>query len=139
MRATCYAPTYTRDLYWRCGCTGAEMTLQTSFLLCSLLLSFGQGRPQVPCKFSIPATNATGSCDVYDLAKIAATGAMTYEDGNNTYTFGLCENVPTSSVPEACKSAGQAVAYQYNKKDKKCYNIGKLDSTSVVSKSSPCS
>jgi hypothetical protein len=64
---------------------------------------------------------------------------MTYEEGNNTYTFSLCENVPTSSVPEACKSVGQAVAYQYDKKVKKCYNIGKLDSTSVVSKSSPCS
>ena len=112
------------------------MTLLASFLLCSVLFSLGQGRPQLQapaCKFSIPATNATGSCDVYDLSKIAAAGAMTYEYANSTYTFSLCENVPSSSVPEACKSAGQGVAYQYDEKAKKCYNIGKLDSTSVVS------
>ena len=113
-----------------------EMTLLASFLLCSVLFSLGQGRPQAPaCKFSIPATNATGSCDVYDLSKIAAAGAMTYEYANSTYTFSLCQNVPSSSVPEACKSVGQGVAYQYDGKAKKCYNIGKLDSTSVVRRS----
>ena len=113
-----------------------KMTLLASFLLCSVLFYLGQGRPQAPaCKFSIPATNATGSCDVYDLSQIAAAGAMTYEYANSTYTFSLCENVPSSSVPEACKSAGQGVAYQYDEKAKKCYNIGKLDSTSVVRRS----
>ena len=107
----------------------------TLFLLsvCAVLLSLGQGRPQVPCKFSIPATNATGSCDIYDLTKIAGTGAMTYEDTSSNYVFSLCESVPSSSMPEACKNVDQGVAYQYDKKAKKCYNIGKLDSSYVVS------
>ena len=105
--------------------------------VCAVLLSLGQGRPQVACKFSIPATNATGSCDIYDLTKIAGSGAMTYEDANSSYVFSLCESVPSSSVPEACKKVGQGVAYQYDKKAKKCYNIGKLDSTYVVSKNGP--
>lgn len=104
-----------------------------SVVLVTVLLPSGLGRPQAPCKFSIPATNATGSCDVYDLTKIAQTGAMTYEDANNSYVFSLCESVPSSSVPEACKSIGQGVAYHYDKRTKKCYNIGKLDSTYVVS------
>ena len=104
-----------------------------SLLVGTVLLSIGSGLPQVPCKFSIPATNATGSCDVYDLTKIAQAGAMSFTDANSSYVFSLCENVPSSAVPVACKNVSQAVAYLYDKNSKKCYNIGKLDSTYVVS------
>ena len=110
-----------------------KMIPLASLFLFTVLLPSGLGRPQASCKFSIPATNVTGSCDVYDLTKTAEAGAMTYEDANNSYVFSLCENVPPSSVPEACKSVSQGAAYQYDKKTKKCYNIGKLDSTYVVS------
>lgn len=110
-----------------------KMITLASLFLFTVLLPSCLGRPQVPCKFSIPATNATGSCDVYDLTKVAEAGAMTYAD-NNSYVFSLCENVPSSAVPEECKkqNVSQAVAYQYINKTKKCYNIGKLDSTYVV-------
>ena len=115
-----------------------KMIPLASLLLFTVFLPSGLGRPQVSCKFSIPATNATGSCDVYDLTKTAEAGAMTYAGANNSYVFSLCENVPSSSVPEACKSVGQAVGYQYDKRTKKCYNIGKLDSTYVVSVNGLC-
>ena len=103
-----------------------------SLVLCIVLLPLSWGRPQVPCKFSIPATNATGSCDVYDLSSIAEIGARSFFVGNHSYVFSLCENVNLSAVPKPCKNASKAVAYQYFNNSKTCYSIGSLDSTYVV-------
>ena len=68
----------------------------------------------------------------YLLSEIAETGAMTFNAGNQSYVFSLCENVPSSAVPEPCKNVSQSVAYQYSNNSKTCYSIGSLDSTYVV-------
>ena len=89
------------------------------------------GRPQVPCTFSIPATNASdGSCDVYDLSTTAGDGPITFSTVNHSYVFSFCQNVPANSVPGVCKNVSQSVAYQYT--NKTCYSIGSLDSVHVV-------
>ena len=100
-------------------------------LLFAVLLHTGLGRPHVPaCKFSIPATNASGSCDFYDLSTVAGEGPRFLSSANHSYVFSLCENVPSSSVPDVCKNVSESVAYQYTSKT--CYSIGNLDSTYVV-------
>ena len=109
-----------------------SMAFLKSFLLCFVVLPLSWGRPQVPCKFSIPATNATGSCDVYDLSSMVDIGARSFFVGNHSYVFSLCENINSSAMPEPCKNASKAVAYQYFNNSKTCYSIGSLDSTYVV-------
>ena len=108
-----------------------------SFLLLALLLPSSLGRPQeVSCKFSIPSTNASGSCDTYDLSSIASLGKWPFYDTvkNYSYVFSLCENVPSASLPAPCKNVSQpAVAYQYVNNTNSCYRLGSLDSIYVVS------
>ena len=106
----------------------ASMSLLVSLLFLAVLPGFG--RPQASCKFSIPATNATGSCDVYDLSDF--TQAMPFADSNYSYVFSLCQNVATASIPSPCKNASQAVAYQYVNNSQTCYRLGSLDSVYVV-------
>ena len=108
------------------------MSRLVSLLLFAVLLSSGQGHSQVSCKFSIPATNATGSCDVYDLSDFTEAGAMSFADSNYSYVFSLCQNVASASIPSPCKNASQAVAYQYVNNSQTCYRLGSLDSTYVV-------
>ena len=106
-----------------------SMSLLVSLLLLAVLPSLGSA--QASCKFSIPATNATGSCDVYDLSEIAQA-MPTYADVNYSYVFSLCQNVATASIPSPCKNASQAVAYQYVVKTPACYRLGSVDSVYVV-------
>jgi hypothetical protein len=106
-----------------------NMSLLVSVLLLALLPSLGSS--QASCKFSIPATNATGSCDVYDLSEFTQS-IPTYADSNYSYVFSLCQNVATASVPSQCKNVSQAVAYQYVVKTPACYRLGSVDSVYVV-------
>lgn len=109
-------------------------TLFVRFLLVVSLLPSGLGRSQVPCEFSIPSTNASGSCDTYDLSSIASMRAWTYYDAARAYnyTFSLCDNVPSASLPQSCKNISQAVAYVYVNATGDCYRLGSLDSSYVV-------
>ena len=106
------------------------MVFPTRLMLLSVLLPSSLGRPQVSCKFSIPASNSSGSCDVYDLSKVASSGPRTFSNGSLSYVFSLCENVPSNGVPKVCQNASASVAYQYS--DRSCYSIGNLDSVYVV-------
>ena len=106
------------------------MVFLTRLTLLAVLLPSSLGRPQISCKFAIPASNASGSCDVYDLSKVASSGPRTFSNGSLNYVFSLCENVPFNGVPEACKNASASVAYQYS--DRSCFSIGNLDSAYVV-------
>ena len=111
----------------------AQINLSTMSLWVSILLSAvlpGLGSPQASCKFSISATNITGSCDVYDLSDF--TQAMPFADSRYSYVFSLCQNVATASIPSPCKNASQAVAYQYVNNTQNCYRLGSLDSVYVV-------
>ena len=103
------------------------MSLFVSLLLFAVLPSLGSA--QASCEFSIPATDATGSCDVYDLSEVAQA-MPTYV--NNSYVFSLCQNVATASIPSPCKNVSGAVAYQYVVKTPACYRLGSLDSVYVV-------
>ena len=96
-------------------------SILVTILACTLLLPSGWGRPQVPCRFSTPATDAVGSCDVYDLSTVAEMGAKSFSTAHNSYVFSLCENVPSSAVPAPCKNASQSVAYQLPNNSKTCY------------------
>lgn len=102
----------------------------TRLMLLSVLLPSSLGRSQVSWKFAIPASNASGSCDAYDLTKVASSGPRTFSNGSLSYVFSLCENVPSNGVPEVCKNASASVAYQYS--DRSCYSIGNLESAYVV-------
>ena len=105
----------------------------TLLLLLSVLLPSSLGSPQVSCKFSIPSTNASGSCDNYDLSAFAEIGAWSFFGDNHSYVFSLCENVPTPAIPAQCKNTSEAVAYQYfNNSKTSCYRLGSLDSIYVV-------
>ena len=109
------------------------MAATLSFLLLSVLLSSSLGRAQVSCKFSIPSTNASGSCDNYDLSTFAEMETWPYFGENYSYIFSLCANVPTSAIPSQCKNTSEAVAYQYiNNSKSSCYRLGSLDSVYVV-------
>ena len=105
-------------------------SLVNLLLLLSVLPSLGS--PQASCKFSIPATNATGSCDAYDLSDFTQSMPVLYTDSNYSYVFSLCQNVAAASIPSPCKNSGQAVAYQYVNKTQSCYRLGSLDSVYVV-------
>lgn len=109
------------------------MAATLRFLLLSMFLPSSLGSSQVSCKFSTPATNASGSCDNYDLSAFAEIGAWPYFNDNHSYIFSLCSNVPTSAVPAQCKNTSEAVAYQYfNHSKSSCYRLGSLDSVYVV-------
>lgn len=110
--------------------------LVSIFILCAAAFLPGSlGRPHsdaVSCKFSIPSTNASGSCDEYDLSAFTEIVTWPFFNANHSYIFSLCANVPTSATPAPCKNTSEAVAYQYFNNSKSCYRLGSLNSVSVV-------
>ena len=112
------------------------MIFWVSLLLCAAaLLPSGLGSPHASCTFSIPSTNASGSCDTYKLAAFAEIKTWPYFNatGNHSYIFSLCANVPSSALPQPCANASEAVAYQYFNNSKTCYRLGSLKNVYVVS------
>lgn len=108
------------------------MAALLGILVLSVLLPSALGRPQVSCKFSIPATNASGSCDNYDLSTFTEIGTWPFFTANYSYIFSLCENVPSSAAPKQCSNVSEAVAYQYVNNSNSCYRLGSLNSVYVV-------
>jgi len=88
--------------------------------------------PSANCTFNIPSTSDPGSCESYDLSKLASLGGVNFTSGSQyDYTLSVCAAVDPSKLPESCKGKDAAPAYQFA--SGQCYVIGKLDSALVVS------
>ena len=64
------------------------------------------------CNFSFPSTADPSRCELYDLSKIASLGGANFTGAYN-YVLTVCENLPSSSIPEACSLSPPSPAYQY--------------------------
>ena len=87
-------------------------------------------QPLAICSFIVPATNAPGYCETFDLTglpQLNFTVTRLY-----TYALSVCEPLTPSNVPAVCSSRPTGgTAYQFSSTE--CHLAGLFDSPFVVS------
>lgn len=83
--------------------------------------------------FHVPATNAPGYCETYDLSKLAAVGGINFTNLDGyMYTLSVGANLDKSKLASACQAKAASPAYQFSAKYG-CFALGNLSSALVVS------
>ena len=90
----------------------------------------GHVQPLADCSFKVPATNAPGYCETFDLTGLPQLNFTIA--GSYTYALSVCEALTPSNVPTVCSSQPTGgTAYQFNSSE--CHLAGLFDSPFVVS------
>ena len=89
--------------------------------------------PLADCSFKVPATNAPGYCETFDLTGLPQLNFTVAGRYNVTYSLSVCEALTPSNVPAVCSSSPTGgTAYQFSTQSR-CRLLGLFNSSFVVS------